>query len=128
MIKLAYCLTRRAEIDRAAFQHYWLHTHAPLVAAAAAALGCRRYVQSHTLDSPLTEALVGSRGAEPQGYDGIAELWWDSLEALAAASATEEGARHGALLLADEANFIDFARSRIFLVREHVIVGSPTPY
>jgi hypothetical protein len=34
---------------------------------------------------------------------------------------TEEGAQAGARLLEDEAKFIDFTKSTIFLTEEHVI-------
>ena len=123
MIKLIYCLRRRAGIDRAAFQHYWLTTHAPLVAAAAETLAVARYVQCHTLDSELEAALAGSRGCTVAAYDGVAELWWESEAALAAALATPEGQRAGAVLLEDERQFIDFAGSAIFLTREDVILA-----
>ncbi len=122
MIKLVYCLRRRAEIDRAAFQHYWLTTHAPLVEAAAEALGVVRYVQSHTIESALGPALAESRGCTDPVYDGVAELWWEGEAQLTAAMSTPGGQRAGATLLADERNFIDFAASTIFLTREEVIV------
>ena len=123
MIKLVYCLKRRGEIDRAAFQAYWRTTHAPLVAAAAAALGVRRYVQSHTVSSPFFDELAAGRGCLPDAYDGVAELWWDDEAALQASFATAEGQRHGAILLADEGKFIDFAASRIFFTAEFVAVA-----
>ncbi len=122
MIKLVYCLRRRADIDRAAFQHYWLTTHAPLVESAAKALGVVRYVQCHTIGTPVDAVLAESRGCAVAAFDGVAELWWDSEAALTAAMAAPEGQRAGALLLTDEAHFIDFAASAIFFTREEVIV------
>lgn len=122
MIKLVYALRRRAEIDRAAFQAYWLDTHAPLVADAAAALGVRRYVQSHTIPTGLDTAIAAARGCAVPAYDGIAELWWDDEAGLDAGFATDAGQAAGALLLSDEAHFIDFAGSAIFFTHEHVVV------
>jgi hypothetical protein len=52
----------------------------------------------------------------------VAELWWDSLEVLAAAAGTPAGQRAGAELLEDERRFIDLSRSPIFLAEEHVVV------
>ncbi|WP_299328810.1 EthD domain-containing protein [Parasphingopyxis sp.] len=124
MLKLTYCLTRRSDLTREAFQTYWRETHAPLVHAAAAALGIRRYVQSHTADTPLDAPVRESRGLDPADYDGVAELWYDSIDALVAATQTEEGARHGAILAEDEANFIDFSKSRLFFGAENVVVGA----
>ena len=126
MIKLIYCLRRRPEIERAAFQHYWLATHAPLVEAAAGALHVERYVQCHTVDTPLNAALADSRGCAVPAYDGAAELWWADEAALTAAMATPEGAAAGATLLRDEARFIDFAASAIFFTREEVIIDRGT--
>jgi len=82
----------------------------------------RRYVQAHTTGGELNAALAGPRGTlEP--YDGTAEIWWDSLDALLAAAGSEEGQRASATLIEDEARFIDFERSSIFLAEEHVILG-----
>jgi len=81
MVKLVFCLRRRPEISRAEFHGYWRETHGPLVRRHAASLRNRRYVQLHTLEDPLNEALRGSRGG-PEAYDGVAELWWERLQML----------------------------------------------
>lgn len=117
-----FCLRRRTELSREQFQRYWRETHAPLVRERAAAIGVRRYVQVHTLPAGTSAALAASRGLDDEEYDGVAELWWDSLEALASAVATPEGQRAGAELLEDERRFTDLARSPIFLAEEHVVV------
>ncbi len=57
--------------------------HAPLVAKHAEVLRIRRYVQCHALTTPFNDAIRASRGA-PEMYDGVAELWWDSLDDLLA--------------------------------------------
>ena len=121
MIKLTFCLRRLDGMSRADFQTYWRETHAPLVASVADTLNIRRYVQQHTVDDAINDPIRASRGGPP-AYDGVAELWWDSLEALAAAVATPQGRRAGAELLEDERRFIDLARSPIFLAEEHVVV------
>jgi len=127
MLKLVYCLARRPEMSREEFQDYWRNTHAPLVAAASEALGIRHYVQCHTAQTGGDNALRASRGlpagAGEADYDGVAELWFDSEEAIAAGGTTEEGRRHGAILAEDEARFIDFGRSRIFLSQENCVIG-----
>ena len=121
MLTLLFCLHRLPHLSREEFQRYWIERHAPLVRSHAAALGIRRYVQTHTLDQALNAALRASRGG-PDEYDGVAELWWDSADALAAATATPEGQAAGAALLADERTFIDLARSPLFVATEHPIV------
>lgn len=121
MIKLVYCLRRLSHLSREEFQRYWRETHAPLVRRHADTLRIRRYVQTHTLDHPLNDALQRSRSAgEP--YDGVAELWWASAEEMAEAAATPEGRRAGRELLEDEARFIDFARSAIWVAEERPVV------
>lgn len=120
MIKLTFCLTRLPHLTREAFQHYWLNTHGPLVRDRAEILGIRRYVQTHTLPDAAFAALTASRGSVP-AYDGVAELWWDSLEAMARG---DEAARQAAAeLLEDERKFIDLARSPLWLAQEHEIVA-----
>jgi uncharacterized protein (TIGR02118 family) len=123
MIKLAFCLRRRAGLSRQDFQRYWLEQHGPLVREHAGVLRIRRYVQLHTQDHPVNAALRESRGG-PEAFDGIAELWWESLEELAGAMSTPEGRRAGALLLEDERRFIDLERSPLFVAREHELVAA----
>ncbi len=120
MVKLVYCIRRRPDVSPDAFRKHWLEVHAPKVRDCANALRARRYVQSHTLDSVLNEALRGSRGARP-AYDGITEVWWDSEEDLAAAMKTEEGVEAGRALLEDENNFIQLEGSALFLTEEHEV-------
>jgi uncharacterized protein (TIGR02118 family) len=122
MTKLVFCLRRLPHLSREEFQRHWREVHAPLVRSHAAALRIRRYVQTHTLTHPLNGALAASRGG-PAEFDGVAELWWDSPEALAEATATPEGQAAGLALLEDERRFIDLARSPIFVAEEHPIVA-----
>jgi len=121
VIKLTFCLRRLPQLSREEFQRYWLERHGPLVREVAATLRIRRYVQLHTLAHPLSEAIRRARGA-PEEYDGVAELWWDSLDDLAAPASTPEGREAGRRLLEDECRFVDLARSPIWLGQEHVLV------
>ena len=79
-----------------------------------------KYVQSHTIDTPINQGLIESRGlAAP--YDGITEVWWRSEGALTAAMETDEGAAAFQALLNDESGFIDFSQSRVFITKENLI-------
>jgi uncharacterized protein (TIGR02118 family) len=125
MVKLTFCLRRAPHLTRDAFQRYWREEHAPLVQRHAATLGIRRYVQLHTVDHSVNAALSESRGGPdeyPEPFDGVAELWWDSVDALAAASATPEGRAASLALLEDERRFIDLGRSPIFVGEEATII------
>jgi uncharacterized protein (TIGR02118 family) len=122
MIKLVFTLRRREGMSREEFQRYWREEHAALVKQYADVLRIRRYVQTHARDTDLDEALSGARGSEPRFYDGVAELWWDSLEDLVAANTSDEGQAAGIALLEDEQRFIDLARSPIWLGEENVVI------
>ena len=120
MIKLVYVVRRRSDVAPEEFRRYWLEEHAPLVKSIAPEHGSRRYVQSHTIDTPINDALVDSRGMAPW-YDGITEIWADSLEAMQAELASEKGQQAFGRLGEDEAKFIDIANSTMFLTEEHTI-------
>jgi hypothetical protein len=80
------------------------------------------YVQSHTIEGPQTDAVRASRGSgEP--YDGITEVWIDaSLDGAGdSVGDPEASAEAGRRLLEDEAKFIDFANSSVFVTEEHEI-------
>ena len=91
MIKLTFCLIRLPHLSRESFQDYWFNTHAPLVASVAGALRIRRYVQLHSLPAEANTPLRASRDAPPE-YDGVAQLWYDSLDELIANRSPEASA------------------------------------
>ena len=120
MIKFVMCLHRHPDMTRAEFQEYWPHKHAPLVQSLSKDHGARRYVQDHTVDSPVNDMLRESRGMI-EAFDGVAEVWFDSEQAFIDAMSSEEGQKLGAILSEDESNFIDHSRSTAFLAREHEV-------
>jgi uncharacterized protein (TIGR02118 family) len=105
MVKLI-CLIHRPEgQSKEGFQRWWLDHHARV---AAALPGLRRYTISTT---PL------DREGESAPFDGVAELWFDSEDAMEAAFASEQGqacAREDRELI---------GRRIAFLTQEHVIIG-----
>jgi len=117
-IKLVMCLMRREGMSRAEFQDYWLSSHAKLWAKHAPAYRSKRYVQAHTVETPLNDGLRASRGMGPP-YDGVAEVWFESEADLMEALGTPEGEAASAVLLADEGTFIDHSKSVAFVVAEH---------
>ena len=100
MIKLTFCLIRAPHLTREAFQDYWFNTHGPLVASVAETLQIRRYVQLHSLPPDAQAGTRASRDA-PEEFDGVAQLWWDSLEAMAQNARRPEIQAAGAMLLED---------------------------
>jgi uncharacterized protein (TIGR02118 family) len=113
MVKSVVFFKRKAGMEVDEFQEYWRTRHPEVVLQLP---GVRRYVQSHTLPSIY-------RKREPV-YDGIAEIWGDSLEALRAMIHDS----HYQAVKADEAQFIDRSSMAALVTREHVIVdGSAAP-
>ncbi len=123
MVKLTFCLRRRPDLTVAEFSRYWGEVHAPLVEARGSILGIRRYVQVRTVDaSSLHKALQHRNGGAPEPFDGIAELWFDDMDAFVAARHPE--AQTAAIeLLEDERRFIDLPNSPMWLGEERVILG-----
>ena len=122
MIKLVFALRRRPELSLEEFQTYWRDTHAALVAERAEVLKIRRYVQVHTADlDGLHAAFQQRNGGAPAPFDGVAELWFDSLDELGGDDPA--GRQAQAELLADEANFIDLANSPMWMSHENEVLS-----
>ena len=117
MIKLVMCLCRNQDMTREQFQDYWLNNHGPFFMKHAGDMRAKKYVQSHTIETPLNEGMRTSRGMLPE-YDGVAEVWFESEEDLMEGMSSPEGQELSAALLKDEANFIDHSKSSAFIVRE----------
>lgn len=117
MVKFIMCCTRHPDMTREQFQDYWLNQHAPLYMKFADTFKTKRYVQCHTIDTPLNEGIRESRGMM-QAYDGVAEVWFESEEELISAMSSPEGQKLGAVLNEDENKFIDHKKSTAFIAKE----------
>jgi len=123
MIKIVMCLKRLPTLSPDEFYRYWLEHHGPLVRRHAEALRIRRYTQGHTFTDPHIAPAVDARGCQVSSYDGVAEVYWDSIDDLVAGGSSREGREAGRALLEDERRFIDLADSALFYVHEHEIVA-----
>lgn len=123
MIKLVFTLKRKPDMSPEDFQDYWYNSHGPLVREYEDLLKIRRYVQVHLTESDLNQGLVTDRGSEAAFYDGVAELWWDSEEDLLGALDTPEAQEALAILIEDEAKFIDLPNSPLWMGEEKVVIG-----
>lgn len=109
MIKSISLLTRKDKLTHEEFVDHWVNVHAPL---AHAIPGLRRYVLSHVhaeRTRPDIESLPGA-------VDGIAELWYDDVEAMNRANASAAAKA----LHADGALFI--GKIKMFTTEEQVII------
>ena len=122
MIKLTFCLRRKPGLSLGEFQDYWLNKHGPLVRSFAQDLRIQRYVQLHSYDDPMNIGMAKARNAPP-AYDGVAQLWFNSLDDLKENARSDAGRRADQTLLEDEAKFIDLENSPLWFGEEQVIVG-----
>jgi uncharacterized protein (TIGR02118 family) len=107
MVKVVYCITRKPGLTRDAFIRYWAEVHGPMGARIP---GLRKLVQSYTVPAPDE--------ARPADFDGVAELWFDDLTALARARQSPEWS----VSSADETQFTDPTRCAYFVTEERQIL------
>ena len=86
----------------------------------AEAIRASPYVQSHTTLPELNALMIESRGSQAP-YDGVTEVWWETMAALERGMSSPAGIEAQAQLMEDEARFIDFRHSRMFMTEEHQI-------
>jgi uncharacterized protein (TIGR02118 family) len=111
MVKLVYCINRKPGMTEGEFFHYWETVHGPIGARIP---GLRKLVQSHT--------LARTREIRSPDFDGMAELWFDDMEALLAARASSEWRAS----TEDERHFIDHGRIAFFVTEEREIPRAPS--
>jgi uncharacterized protein (TIGR02118 family) len=121
MIKFIVCIKRHPSLSREEFQEYWLKKHGPLFQKFANAYKAVRYVQNHTIDTPLNENMKKSRGYTDE-YDGVGEIWWESEKDFLDAVNSEEGQKLRKLFVEDENRFVDLKASSGFFTVEYVLV------
>jgi uncharacterized protein (TIGR02118 family) len=121
MVKLIYCLRRQPHLSRDEFQRYWRENHGPLVRRTHRPVNQERYVQVHTAYDDVI-GRMGTAANRPEPYDGVAELWYDGVEAFAPAESSAERTDALSQHVADERNFIDLAKSPLWLAEEHVFI------
>jgi len=105
-VRAIFQLKRRRGTTPAQLRDYWGGTHGDLGLKIP---GMRRYIQSYVVDEVY-------QWCEP-GYDGIAQEWFDDLDALRAAFQSPEGRTSNA----DGKNFLDMSVRRIFVAKEYLV-------
>ena len=101
-LKGIFVFRRKAGMDVDAFQRHWLGTHGPI---AAQTPHTSRYVQCHVLPAHYEQAAPS--------YDGITELYWDTLEHAARAMASDSMTIDQAT---DAQNFVDGPSIKLAIV------------
>ncbi len=121
MIKYVYCICKRADLSDEEFHTYWRGKHSELIRSLAKAFRGKKYIQSHTMNTPINQEMIKARGFDSPPYDGVTEIWWDNMEEFLAGVNSPEGTEAAQKYIADEANFVDFSKSRAFLTEEYVV-------
>jgi uncharacterized protein (TIGR02118 family) len=121
MVKILFCLRRLPTLSAQEFQKYWYEVHAPLVKKHRQELRIARYVQFHSDLGEITQKLTAFRDS-PEPFDGVAEIWYESREALETLGKDPKARAASKELKEDEMRFIDTAKSPIWTGEERTII------
>ena len=109
MVKLSVFLTRRSDLTHEEFSRYWVKEHATL-------LQCLPEVRQFVCRYVQQDAVSGLPDGLPIApFDGVAELWFDNLEAAAAAMSS---ASYATVVADDEEKFLDRSRPLLMVSEE----------
>lgn len=111
MVKLTCLVRRKAGMSPAEFHAYWRENHGPLVASTASGSHVVRYVQHH-------RSLEDYRSDDDDGFDGVTEQWFESMDDYKAHVAAPDFPT----VWADIQNFLDVDRLFFVLTEEPVVI------
>lgn len=112
MVKVIVAIVRRQGISVQAFHEHWRGPHARLVAACPASRQyIRRYIQCHT--------IPGQGELEDPEFDGVAELWFDSIDDKDRFFTDPDYIRD---VRPDEARFADMQRTKFIVTQEEFVI------
>ena len=113
MVKYVICVKRKAGLTWEEFDAYWKNHHGPVVKSVPEFIRhVRKYTQCHLLKGTMPLGAAGD-------YDGIAELWFDSVAELEAAF---QEPRYLEIIRPDELKFVELSKCLSFITEEvHVV-------
>ena len=114
MTKISIFLTRRSDLTHDEFFTYWTEKHTPLLAnLPPGALQVHKYVQLEPVEDEIP-------GVATSTYDGVAELWVDSVDDAASWFTSNT---YTTAIAADEENFLDRSATRFLYSKENLVFG-----
>lgn len=114
MVKVSCLLTRKADLTHEEFLDYWTGKHSDLLGSISAdALKVHRYVQLRAIDGLIPGIVTAS-------FDGVAELWVDTVQDAADWFTSEA---YLSVAAADEENFLDRSKTQFLYAIEQPIFG-----
>lgn len=120
MIRLVHMLRRAPGLSGQEFATVWRDVNGPLVASFQTDLDIVHYLQIYPdpAGQGLDAAAAQARGGMLAPFDGIAEYWWKSADALRAALTSAVGRVAFDLLIESEARFVDLPASPLWFATE----------
>jgi uncharacterized protein (TIGR02118 family) len=113
VIKISIFLTRRADLTHEEFADYWQKHTALITGLPGGQVPVRRYVQLLATGDEIP-------GIRTAGYDGVAEVWVDSITDAADWFTSDT---YTTTVAADEGNFLDRSRTRFLYTTENPVFG-----
>lgn len=126
MIKAVVLLRKLPHLSREEFLRFWLQEHGALVRSHAKARRISKYVQVHPTGPQVLADIVARRQGQAVACDGIAEIYWNSVEDFLEAGRTPEGQRAAAEIVEHEKQFLELPSLQFFLGAEHVFLEPGT--
>ncbi|WP_235736647.1 EthD domain-containing protein [Nocardioides alcanivorans] len=113
MIKAIALLARKPELTHAEFVDYYENNHSKLVRSLLPQIGDyrRNYIDR--------DSMVGAPTATDPDFDVITEMYFEDRAGFDAMLALHSTPEIRAAIEADEANFLDRTRTRMFVVNTH---------
>lgn len=126
MIRLIHMLRRAPGLSQQDFAAIWRDANGPMVASLQTDLDIVRYLQVHADpgDQGLDAAASAARGGMLEPFDGIAEYWWKSPDALRTALSSAAGDAAARKLVASENDFVDLPASPLWFAIEYPQVAT----
>ncbi|MCE0494716.1 EthD domain-containing protein [Vibrio salinus] len=123
MIKLICIVKRLPELSYDEFLEHWVNNHARLIKKHANVLSIEKYVQSHAVRSNRAQSDITSlRNMTDVEFDGVAELWYPSMESHLSRKNSPEGTLALAEIITDEKRFVDLSQSRMWYSNEVTVI------
>jgi uncharacterized protein (TIGR02118 family) len=125
MIKVIGLIRRKPGISREQFLRHWKEEHGPLVMSIPElARHVRKYVQVHRVSIPELDAQERyQQQSLPADYDGVVEMWFDSVEEMQKAFNVLADPVICKRLREDEDSFIDGKSSLSVMVGEEFTIS-----
>lgn len=117
MIKLCVLCPRKPDLTLEQFEDHWRNVHGPLFSSQPEVKQyVKKYIQVHSTGEQLEEGQFPPVSA----YDGVAEIWFDSMEDI---PKVFESDNFKNTIAQDEAKFIDRDNIRWIYATENIVIS-----